>query len=60
MLDDENLKVDGIQRTDNLDLVDTMSRMSIGAPLVEKQALTESNPIFKDTWVSSKVNNIIL
>jgi len=55
MLDDETLKVDGIQNTGDLDIVDHMSRMSIGIPSVEREALTNSNPIFKDSWVSSKV-----
>lgn len=55
MLENENLKVDGIQDTDGLGIVDTMSRMSIGVPIVEKQPLTMSNPIFNDSWVSSKV-----
>jgi len=55
MLDGETLKVDGIQDTGDLDLIDHMSRMSIGVPSVEKGALTNSNPIFKDSWVSSKV-----
>lgn len=57
MLDSETLKIDGIKETEDLDLVDNMSRMSIGIPSVEhaKETLTNSNPIFKDSWVSSKV-----
>lgn len=55
MLEAETLKVDGIQDTEDLDLVDNMSRMSIGVPITEKPGVTDSNPIFKDTWLSSKV-----
>lgn len=58
MLEAETLKVDGIQDTDDLDLVDHMSRMSIGVPSVKEQTLTDSNPIFEDSWVSSKVFKI--
>lgn len=54
MLDDETLEVDGIQGTGDIDLVDHMSRMSIGITSDEKKTLT-INPIFKDSWVSSKV-----
>lgn len=55
MLEDETLIVDGIKGTKDLDLVDHMSRMSIGVPTAEMETLTNSNPIFKDSWVSSKV-----
>lgn len=56
MLDGENLKAEGITDTGDLDLVDHMSRMSIGIPSIEDQSpLTNANPIFKDSWVSSKV-----
>lgn len=56
MLEDETLTIDGIKETKDIDLVDHMSRMSIGVSNhVEKQTLINSNPIFNDSWVSSKV-----
>jgi hypothetical protein len=55
MLESENLKVDGIQDTGDLELIDNMSRMSIGIPSVETKPLSNSNPIFDDSWISSKV-----
>lgn len=55
MLDSENLKIDGIQDTGDLELIDNMSRMSIGIPSVENKPLSNSNPIFKESWISSKV-----
>lgn len=56
MLDSENLKVDGIPDTAvDLELVDNMSRMSIGIPSVENKPLSNSNEIFNDSWISSKV-----
>lgn len=55
MLDSENLKVDGIKDTGDLELIDNMSRMSIGIPSVETKPLSNSNPIFDDSWISSKV-----
>lgn len=55
MLESETLKVDGIQDTGDLDLVDHMSRMSIGLPSVQEKTLVNNNPIFKDSWISSKV-----
>lgn len=59
MLESETLKVDGIQDTGDLDLVDHMSRMSIGLPNVQKKTLVNNNPIFNDSWISSKVLKII-
>lgn len=56
MLEAETLKVDGIQDTEDLGLVDQMSRMSIGVPSTENPGATDSNPIFSDSWLSSKVS----
>lgn len=55
MLEVETLKDDGIQDTGDCDLIDHMTRMSIGVSIKE-ETLTKSNPIFKDSWISSKVN----
>jgi len=55
MLETETLQVDGIQDNGDLDIVDHLSRMSIGIASVEKQNFNNSNPIFKDSWISSKV-----
>lgn len=61
MLEGDNLKADGIQSTEDLELIDHMSRMSIGIPSENQTPLSESNPIFNDSWISSKVSylNII-
>ncbi|XP_025412191.1 transcription termination factor 2-like isoform X2 [Sipha flava] len=58
MLESENLKVDGIQDTGDLELIDNMSRMSIGIPSVETKPLSNSNPIFDDSWISSKIKAV--
>jgi len=55
MLEDESLKVDGIQDAGDVDIVDHLSRMSIGVPNAEKDSVKNSNVIFKETWISSKV-----
>lgn len=55
MLDNESLKIDGIENTGDLEIADTISRMSIGVPTVKNQPLVMSNPIFDESWVSSKV-----
>ncbi|XP_050544348.1 transcription termination factor 2-like isoform X2 [Daktulosphaira vitifoliae] len=58
MLEGDNLKADGIQSTEDLELIDHMSRMSIGIPNANQTPLTESNPIFNDSWISSKIKNV--
>ncbi|XP_050421158.1 transcription termination factor 2-like [Adelges cooleyi] len=58
MLESDNLKADGIQNTNDLELIDQMSRMSIGIPSQSHTPLTESNPIFNETWVSSKIKSV--
>jgi len=55
MLEDESLKVDGIQDIGDVDIVDHLSRMSIGVPSVETNNVKNSNAIFNETWISSKV-----
>lgn len=54
MLEGESLKVDGIQDIESGDIVDKLSRMSISIATVKKDAVN-SNLIFKESWVSSKV-----
>ncbi|XP_050057902.1 transcription termination factor 2-like isoform X2 [Aphis gossypii] len=58
MLEDESLKVDGIQDIGDVDIVDHLSRMSIGVPSVEKDTVKNSNVIFKETWISSKIKAV--
>ncbi|XP_060839686.1 transcription termination factor 2 [Rhopalosiphum padi] len=58
MLEDESLKVDGIQDIGDVDIVDHLSRMSIGVPSVEKDTVENSNVIFKETWISSKIKAV--
>ncbi|VVC40113.1 Hypothetical protein CINCED_3A018495 [Cinara cedri] len=58
MLENETLQIDGIQDTGDLEIINTMSRMSIGMPIVENHTSTISNPIFKDSWVSSKIKSV--
>jgi len=55
MLEDECLKTDGIQNNGDLDIVDKLSRMSIGIPNVENNTVKNSNAIFNEKWISSKV-----
>lgn len=58
MLEDESLKVDGIQDVGDVDIVDHLSRMSIGVPSAEKDSVKNSNVIFKETWISSKIKAV--
>uniref|UniRef100_A0A2S2NVU3 Transcription termination factor 2 n=2 Tax=Schizaphis graminum TaxID=13262 RepID=A0A2S2NVU3_SCHGA len=58
MLEDESLKVDGIQDIGDVDIVDHLSRMSIGVPSVEKDTVENNNIIFKETWISSKIKAV--
>lgn len=55
MLEDECLKTDGIQDNGDLDIVDKLSRMSIGIPNVENDTVKNNNVIFNEKWISSKV-----
>jgi len=55
MLEDECLKTDGIQNNGDLDIVDKLSRMSIGIPNVVNDTIKSSNAIFNEKWISSKV-----
>lgn len=55
MLEDECLKTDGIQDNKDLDIIDKLSRMSIGIPNVENDTVKSNNAIFNEKWISSKV-----
>ncbi|CAI6363749.1 unnamed protein product [Macrosiphum euphorbiae] len=58
MLEDECLKTDGIQNNGDLDIVDKLSRMSIGIPNVENDNVKNSNAIFNEKWISSKIKAV--
>ncbi|KAL4088915.1 hypothetical protein QTP88_023996 [Uroleucon formosanum] len=58
MLEDECLKTDGIQDNGDLDIVDKLSRMSIGIPNVENDTVKNNNVIFNEKWISSKIKAV--